>query len=132
MPSKSFCSFLLEDANGKILLQLRDDKPTIRCPNLWGTFGGHLEEGETPLQGVIREIKEELDYDLEDPEYLGIYPHEDGDVHFYRKKDPNVTIEQLHVMEGQKGQFFTLEEIKDLPTAFNAKEAILAIYKENE
>lgn len=35
---------------------------------MWGLFGGHLEQGETFEQSAIREIKEELNIDLECPE----------------------------------------------------------------
>jgi 8-oxo-dGTP pyrophosphatase MutT (NUDIX family) len=31
-------------------------------PDTWGTWGGALDTGETPVQGVIREIKEEAGY----------------------------------------------------------------------
>jgi len=35
--------------------------PLMNKPNLWNLFGGHLNTGETPEQGVLREIKEESD-----------------------------------------------------------------------
>ena len=40
----------------------------------WGYFGGEIEAGETPLEAVIRESKEELDIDIQKNEltYLGI------------------------------------------------------------
>ena len=47
---------------GKFLVQLRDDIPTIVHPGCWALFGGHLEEGETPDVAIKREIKEEIDY----------------------------------------------------------------------
>ncbi|TAK61248.1 MAG: NUDIX domain-containing protein [Dehalococcoidia bacterium] len=53
------------DARGRLLLQLRDDKPDIVNPGLWGSFGGRLEphetdERETPEEGFLREMEEEL------------------------------------------------------------------------
>jgi 8-oxo-dGTP diphosphatase len=51
------CLILTHD--GKILLQQRDaDSPTF--PNYLATFGGHIEKNETPLQALLRELKEEL------------------------------------------------------------------------
>jgi 8-oxo-dGTP pyrophosphatase MutT (NUDIX family) len=51
---------LLVDANGRFMLQLRDDRPDILNPGLWGSFGGRLEPYETPDEGFLRELQEEL------------------------------------------------------------------------
>lgn len=48
--------------DGKFLLQLRDDYPDILYPGHWGFFGGHIEEGETLIQGLKRELWEEITY----------------------------------------------------------------------
>ena len=47
------------------LMQLRDDIEGILYPGKWGLFGGHLEPGETPEAGLIREVKEEINYTLD-------------------------------------------------------------------
>jgi len=36
------CGLILENREGKVLLQLRDNRPDILFPNLWGTFGGEI------------------------------------------------------------------------------------------
>ena len=48
----------------KILLFHRDNIPTIPYPNCWHLVGGGIEESETPEEGLIREVKEEVSYDL--------------------------------------------------------------------
>lgn len=50
----------------KILLFHRDNIPTIRSPDCWQLVGGGIEEGETPEGGLIREVKEEVSYDLKE------------------------------------------------------------------
>jgi 8-oxo-dGTP diphosphatase len=60
-------------ADGKFLMQLRDNIPTILYPGLWGLFGGHIEAGETPEIAVQREIMEEIGYQLTDPQKFGCY-----------------------------------------------------------
>ncbi len=50
----------------KILLFHRDNISTIRSPDCWQLVGGGIEEGETPEQGLIREVKEEVGYDLKE------------------------------------------------------------------
>ena len=58
---------LLFDRDGKLLIYLRDNIPTISFPNCWDLFGGIIEDGETPEQALLREIKEEIGIDL--PEF---------------------------------------------------------------
>lgn len=48
--------------DGKYLMQLRDDIPTIAYPGLWGFFGGHIEPGEEPETALKRELLEEINY----------------------------------------------------------------------
>jgi 8-oxo-dGTP diphosphatase len=58
---------------GKFLMQLRDNIPTILYPGLWGLFGGHIEAGETPEIAVEREIMEEIGFQITDPKKFGNY-----------------------------------------------------------
>ncbi|MFN5513195.1 MAG: NUDIX hydrolase [Cyanobacteriota bacterium] len=58
---------------GRYLLQLRDDLPTILYPGHWSLFGGHLDPGESPLTGVQREIWEEIAFNLENPVFFDCY-----------------------------------------------------------
>lgn len=43
---------------GELLLQKR--APTKNNPNKWTRTGGHVDAGETPLQGIQREVQEEI------------------------------------------------------------------------
>jgi ADP-ribose pyrophosphatase YjhB (NUDIX family) len=51
---------LIVDPEGRLLLQHRDDKPEIANPGRWGSFGGTVEPYETPQDGFLRELNEEL------------------------------------------------------------------------
>jgi 8-oxo-dGTP pyrophosphatase MutT (NUDIX family) len=56
--ARAFAGTILVDRRGWILLQERDEHPRID-PEKWGLSGGHLEPGETPLEGALRELEEE-------------------------------------------------------------------------
>ena len=40
----------------KYLLQLRDNKPSILCPNTWAFFGGDVKNGEGFVEAMKREL----------------------------------------------------------------------------
>ena len=52
---------LVDDA-GRVLMQLRDDIPTIADPGCWVNPGGVIDPGETPEDGARREVLEETEY----------------------------------------------------------------------
>ena len=118
------CGLLIENAKGEILLQLRDDKPGLEYPNCWGTFGGQVEEGETPQEALIREIREELDYDVERPELYRVYSFEGYDIYMFSTIDKKITLNDLDVREGQRAEFFSREAAKKIPCAFNCREIV--------
>ncbi|MEM1266034.1 MAG: NUDIX hydrolase [Pseudomonadota bacterium] len=52
-------SVLLRDAEGRFLLQLRDDRPDVLGGGMWGLFGGLIEPGEDLATAALREVAEE-------------------------------------------------------------------------
>lgn len=83
----------------RLLLQLRDDIPTILYPGCWAIFGGHLEVGESPFQAVNREIWEEIGFQMKEPVYFRPYSDEHAIRHiFYHPL--TVPLEALNLQEG--------------------------------
>ena len=60
---------ILFNKEKKILLQHRA-LHMERLPDYWGFFGGGIEKGETPIEALRREIKEELRYNVKNPKLL--------------------------------------------------------------
>ena len=56
---KEIAAIIFENDKGEFLLYLRYNKPGIPFPGYWDLIGGHVEEGETPEQALVREVKEE-------------------------------------------------------------------------
>jgi len=91
---------------GKWVLQHRDDRPDIVEPGKISFFGGHIDDGETPLACAIREAREELGLVLhsDDLEFVGVFPYENqgglkGNIYFYVVQ--NVDPAGLVLGEGQ-------------------------------
>lgn len=96
---------------GCFLMQLRDDKPFILYPGQWGLFGGHLEAEENPKRGVIREVKEEIEYELLDPQYFRCYSDAEAQRHIFYAP---LTADPLELAqnEGQDLDLVSIEAIE--------------------
>lgn len=96
--------------NGQFLLQLRDDIPDIAYPGHWGLFGGHLEPGETPEEGLKRELVEEIGHTIEAPQLF--YLNVDKQISRYIFYTPlTVEVEALVLGEGQDLSLVSPEDI---------------------
>lgn len=69
-------SALVEDGRGRLLLARRSVEPDA---GRWDVPGGYLEEGEHPLDGLRRELREEAGLAIEPLELLGIWMGRYGD-----------------------------------------------------
>ena len=58
-PRKISAGVILVDPDGRVLLQLRDDDPSIMFPGHWGITGGAGHGDETPEETARREVTEE-------------------------------------------------------------------------
>lgn len=112
---KRIAAIILENEKGEFLLALRDNKPGIPFPNHWDLIGGHIEEGETPEEGLVREVKEELNIDIEEYTFYRKYECLTGDAYenakFIYSGKINIPIEEITLLEGERPQYFSREEI---------------------
>jgi isopentenyl-diphosphate Delta-isomerase len=104
---------LIFSSDGKLLLHKRSQTKDT-CPGLWSiSVAGHVDQGETYDQTIIREIKEEIGIDLE-VEYLDKYllrhRRESEFSAIFRGYSDGPFI--LNQKEIEKGGFFTLDEIR--------------------
>ena len=82
----------------------------------WGYFGGEIEDGETPLQAVIRETKEELQIDVRTNElkYLGTSITLWNERKIVRYMFLYSTDqEKFDVLEGKGGHWLTFDEVRE-------------------
>ena len=126
---KKIAAIILENDKREFLLALRDNKPGIPFPNHWDLIGGHVEEGETPEEALVREVKEELDIDLIEYSFFRKYECLTGDAYentkyIYTGKI-NIPIGEVTLLEGERPQYFTREEIPDVRFANIMKSIVL-------
>ena len=69
---RRIASVVLVDPRGRLLLQERDEHPRVD-PELWSPVGGGIDDGETDLEGALRELEEETGLTGIDLESLGIF-----------------------------------------------------------
>lgn len=122
------CGLIIEDLQGRVFLQLRDNKPSIPFPNAWGTFGGQIEIGETPEQAIKREISEELSFDCSSAIKYAEYYYDNYWIHMFYLRG-KFSESCFVVREGQRGQFLSLEEVLHVPCAFNCREIVEDYYR---
>ena len=134
LPEGTSIIFVRTDNNEpEVLLFLRDDKKGIPYPNCWDILGGHVEEGETPEECIVREMLEEIEVQIKTPPTL---------FHKYRIKDRleytywqpfSMNIDNIPLNEGQELRWFTEDEIRNMDDklfSFGFREVLFDFFRE--
>ena len=120
-------SILFVNEQRQILLFLRDDLPHVPYPNTWDVPGGHVEEGETAAQCIVREMKEEMGLDLAGFELFSVKEFSDRIEHtFWKAADLN--IDEISLQEGQCLKWFSEKEAEATPLAYGFNEIVADFY----
>jgi len=96
--------------DGRWLMQLRDEIPTIVAPGCWGLFGGHLDPGETPEQALRRELLEEISWQPPAVELVMVHSIHRRTAHVFQA-ELSVPLEHLQLLEGQDLALVSAEEL---------------------
>jgi 8-oxo-dGTP diphosphatase len=83
---------VIENENNEILCALRS--PKMSLPNLWEFPGGKIEKNENLKEAIEREIKEELNCDIE---FVGLF---NDNTHEYDTFIINLIIVKCRLVEG--------------------------------
>ncbi len=126
---KKIAAIILENDNRELLLYLRDNKPGIPFPDCWDLIGGHVEEGETPEEALIREVKEELGITLDEFRFFRMYECRTGDAYPNEKYifagRIDIPIENITLYEGERPQYFKISEIPYVNFANILREVVM-------
>ena len=103
----------IQNSEGKFLMQKR-------VPSKGGDYGvtgGHPKSGETPYEGIITEVNEELGIDISDKEIIEFNSGCDGvDCYkmYYAKLD--ISMDEFVIQEEELSEvrWFSMEELEDM------------------
>lgn len=109
----------LFDAEGRILLQQRDDHVLPAGPGRWAVPGGRREGSESPRETALREFEEETGIALERLRFFATDTREDGNgrprtLHLFFADD-TVPRERMVVNEGLDFQYWRPSQFASLP-----------------
>ena len=116
-------SIIFHNTRHEVMLVLRDDKPSIICPNMWDLPGGHVESDETPAECIVREMLEEIEVNVEGCELFKVYEFSDRTEHVFIKS-VEFDVERLVLHEGQMLRWFSREEMVKTELAYGFNEVL--------
>ena len=123
-------SIIFVNDKKQVLLFLRDDNPDIPYPNMWDVPGGHVDDGETPEQCIVREMKEEMDLKLEEFQLFSVMEFLDRVEYTFWKK-MNLDIQSINLHEGQKLKWFTEFEARNTKLVYGFNEIVDDFFKKS-
>lgn len=103
----------IQNSEGKFLMQKR----VISKGGDWGVTGGHPKHGETPLEGIITEVKEELGVDITGNKITLFNEGCDGrDCYkmYYINIDLNIDDLDIQKEELTEVKWFSMEELEEM------------------
>ena len=110
--TRMFVGCLVSDKRGRVLCQLRDDKPGVDFPGYWiSTPGGRMKAGENPRQAIRRELAEEFEIEVKDLEMLKTSSYTSGKYkgvyHFFLAHLLTLS-SKIRCHEGQKAKMISM------------------------
>lgn len=118
----------IENSNGEFLMQKRSENKG----GDWGVTGGHPKKGETPIEGIVTEVKEELGIDINPNEVIEFNSGCDGkDCYrmYYIKKDINLNDITIQEEELTEVKYFSMKELEEMVNNNELNEDQVAFFK---
>ena len=103
----------IQNSKGEFLIQ----KTSKEKGGEYTSTGGHVDSGETPLESIKREVKEELGLNVDNDNIIKLgYLLYDRPIRFmfYLKKDVDIQNLKLQQEEVERVKFMSVDKIKEL------------------
>lgn len=104
---------VIRNSKGEFLMQKR----SLNKGGDWGVTGGHPKSGETPIEGIITEVKEELGLDFSNEEFIEYDSGCDGkDCYkmYLVNKDINIKDVKIQQEELSEVRWFSMDELRHM------------------
>ena len=118
---------VIRNSNGEFLMQKRVETKG----GDWGVTGGHPKSGETPIEGIITEVKEELGLDFSKENFVEYDSGCDGkDCYkmYFVTKDININDITIQQEELSEVRWFTMDELKGMVNSGELNEDQIACF----
>ena len=103
----------IENSKGQFLMQKR----VLKKGGDWGITGGHPKSGETPYEGIITEVKEELGIDISNKEISEFNSGCDGKECYKMYRvclDLDIDNMKIQKEEFTQVKWFSIDELNDM------------------
>ncbi len=104
---------VIRNSNGEFLMQKRVETKG----GDWGVTGGHPKSGETPIEGIITEVKEELGLDFSNENFI-LYDYgcdgKDCYKMYFVNKDIDINDITIQKEELSEVKWFSMDELKHM------------------
>ncbi len=111
--------------NGELYFYMQKrDKHAERAPDLFGLFGGGLEEGEDMKTALLREVQEELSYVPDNYRYFSRYEFAKAIFYVFIQEVQDDFESRVTVCEGEYGKFLNLKDIQSLSNVTGSARAV--------
>ena len=118
---------VIRNSNGEFLMQKRVESKG----GDWGVTGGHPKSGETPIEGIITEVKEELGLDFSKENFIEYDSGCDGkDCYkmYFVTKDININDITIQQEELSEVRLLTMDELKGMVNSGELNEDQIACF----
>ena len=117
----------IQNTKGEFLMQKRSPKKG----GDWGVTGGHPKHGETPIEGIITEAKEELGLDISNENIIEFERGCDGTdcyIMYYVQMDLDISKLNIQLDELTDVKWFTMEKLQDMVEKKELREAQVSFF----
>lgn len=119
---------VIRNSKGEFLMQKRVESKG----GDWGVTGGHPKSGETPIEGIVTEVKEELGLDFNKEDFIEYDSGCDGkDCYkmYFVNKDINIEDIKIQEEELSEVKWFTMDELNNMVKSKELNEDQISCFK---